>query len=103
MKFLSSPSVARRCFVVLVLAGACACLMPAKGAAPNSTTSGVAQLEPFEVIGSRIKRLDHEGVAPVTTYTREDIEFTGFQTLGDLVRNLPRSEEHTSELQSHSF
>lgn len=48
----------------------------------------VGQLEPYQVIGSRIRRLDEEIVAPVVSTTREEIELSGFQNLGEFVRQL---------------
>ncbi|MDP4529854.1 TonB-dependent receptor [Alkalimonas delamerensis] len=43
-------------------------------------------LERIEVTGSRIRRLDIEGVAPVTVITAEDIEFSGFSSIEDLLQ-----------------
>lgn len=51
----------------------------------------VEKLPAVEVTGSRIKRLDAETVAPVFSMTQEDIAVTGYQTLGEVVRNLPFS------------
>jgi iron complex outermembrane receptor protein len=47
-----------------------------------------AVLDRVEVTGSRIKRTQLEGTMPVTTVTREDIERTGLQSIGDLVQEL---------------
>lgn len=51
----------------------------------------IEKLQSFEVTGSRIKRIDAEGVSPVISITRQDIEISGFNTVGDVVRNLPFS------------
>jgi outer membrane receptor protein involved in Fe transport len=48
-----------------------------------------AVLDRVEVTGSRIKRTQLEGAMPVTTVTREDIERTGIQSIGDLLQELP--------------
>lgn len=64
------------------------------GARANATSGPVVKterietLDPYEVIGSRIKRADEETVAPVATFTREEIDLFGFQTLGEAVRQL---------------
>jgi len=40
------------------------------------------------VTGTHIKRLDQEGTTPVTVIDREQIDFSGASSLGDLIRNL---------------
>jgi outer membrane receptor protein involved in Fe transport len=49
----------------------------------------VVALEKYEVLGSRIKRLDTETASPVQVYTAESIKATGFTSLADVVRSLP--------------
>lgn len=58
---------------------------------PNATNaSGQPQtLEPFEVTGSRIKRLDIETPQPVLLLSAADLELTGFSTVADAMRALP--------------
>ena len=46
------------------------------------------QLDEIVVVGSRIKRAEVEGPAPVTVITREDIDREGFQTVGDALQSL---------------
>jgi iron complex outermembrane receptor protein len=46
------------------------------------------ELEQIVVVGSRIKRAEIEGPAPVTVITREDIDREGFQTVGDVLQTL---------------
>ena len=48
-----------------------------------------AELERVEVTGSRIKRTDIEGSLPVTVIDREQIEFSGYENVADLLRNTP--------------
>ncbi|WP_165767193.1 TonB-dependent receptor [Parendozoicomonas haliclonae] len=48
----------------------------------------VEKLEKIQVTGSRISRVDAEGVAPVTVITREDIEKLGSTTVSDVLRNM---------------
>ena len=43
-------------------------------------------LDRVSVVGSRIKRSEVEGPAPVTVITRTDIDREGFQTVGDMRR-----------------
>lgn len=43
--------------------------------------------EKIEVTGSHIKRIDTEGVSPVTTITRKDIEKTGYNSVSDVLRD----------------
>jgi len=46
-------------------------------------------LEKFEVVGSRIKRIDTETVSPVVKVHSRDLSLTGFATVGDALRSLP--------------
>lgn len=55
--------------------------------ADNSTTN----LDRVSVVGSRIKRVDVEGPAPVTVITRADIDREGFQTVGDMLQTLSQN------------
>ncbi len=47
------------------------------------------RLEKVEIVGSHLKRVDAEGPAPVSTYTRDDIEASGAARLGDFLLALP--------------
>ncbi|MBS1964032.1 MAG: TonB-dependent receptor [Bdellovibrionales bacterium] len=55
---------------------------PEATSAPASAERG----ERIEVTGSRIKRIDTEGVSPVTTITRKDIEKSGYNSVSDVLR-----------------
>ncbi len=46
-----------------------------------------ADLDRVQVTGSRISRADVEGATPVTTITREEIEFSGQENIADLLRS----------------
>ncbi len=48
-------------------------------------------LDRVSVVGSRIKRSDVEGPAPVTVITRTDIDREGFQTVGDMLQTLTQN------------
>lgn len=70
--------------------------LPAQNVAASATPnpeekkdSDVVQMEPFEVTGSRIKRIDAETPAPVIQLDRVAMQSTGFTTVGDALRALP--------------
>lgn len=50
---------------------------------------GAAKVERIEVTGSRIKRTDLESASPVSVFTAEDLETSGFATLEKFVQALP--------------
>lgn len=80
-----------------------AILFPASGAAfaqdadavetatETSTSPQATNLDKVTVVGSRIKRTDIEGPAPVTVITRADIDREGFQTVGDMLQTLTQN------------
>ena len=53
--------------------------------------SAEEKVERIEVTGSRIKRTDMEGAAPVTVITSEDILKMGVTNVGDMLQNLTSS------------
>ncbi len=64
----------------------------ANGANPDEkkdANSDVVELEPFEVTGSRIKRIDAETVSPVVELRTADLARIGFPTVGDALRAMP--------------
>lgn len=63
------------------------------------------QLEAIQVVGSRIKRAEVEGPAPVTVITREDIDREGFQTVGDALQTLNQNttSSFTGDLATAGF
>lgn len=63
----------------------------AQSAAAETKSEAPPAMDSVQVMGSRIKRLDHEPVAPVFTIDREEIEQMGFESLGEVVRHLPLS------------
>ncbi len=60
----------------------------ASGYAQQTTTaqSEPDKVERIEVTGSRIKRTDLEGVAPVTVFTADDIERSGFTSVEEILQ-----------------
>lgn len=53
--------------------------------------SETATLDKVTVVGSRIKRSEVEGPAPVVVITRADIDREGFQTVGDMLQTLTQN------------
>ena len=49
---------------------------------------GTQTLDKVQVVGSRIKRAEIEGPAPITVISRADIDREGFQTVGDMLQSL---------------
>ncbi len=80
-----------------------ALLMPAAGStfaqdtpsqdppATTTTQKKATDIDAVVVTGSRIKRADIEGPAPVTVITRADIEREGFQTVGDMLQTITQN------------
>ncbi len=68
------------------------CLTIAAVSAPDSKVQAqddeARQLDRVEVTGSRIKKAEIEGQAPVMTITRDDIERSGITSVGDLLQRL---------------
>jgi len=52
-----------------------------------AATTEATELEKVEVTGSRLGRADIEGALPVAVITREDIDRSGFTSVGELLRN----------------
>lgn len=49
----------------------------------------VEELQEFSVTGSRIARIEVETSSPILSFDRIQIDQTGYQTVSDLIRNLP--------------
>ena len=64
----------------------------------------VEKLDKIQVTGSRISRVDVEGVAPVTIITREDINKSGATSVSDVLRSLTENGGSTyNESFTNSF
>lgn len=61
--------------------------LPANNA--SGKNADVVSLDRYEVVGSRIKRLDTETVSPSVQLTTDDIKATGFTSIADAIRALP--------------
>lgn len=76
------------------------CAVRAQSPAPSGTTA----LEPFEVTGSRVKRLDYETISPVVTYSAASIDEKGYSTFGEFMQSLPfNNSTGVSEFTTASF
>ena len=73
---------------VITLAAAGSTLAQETTPPPASATSQSTTLDKVVVTGSRIKRAEIEGPAPVTVITAEDIEKQGFSTVYDALNTL---------------
>ncbi|HKY90126.1 MAG TPA: TonB-dependent receptor [Nevskiaceae bacterium] len=75
---------------------------PPAGASTTTKTDDSVQLEKVEVTGSRIKRVDVEGPAPVVTIDRSTIEKSGYTSVQDILRDLNQNTGGTVD-QSFTF
>lgn len=71
----------------------------------NQTNQSGSNLDTVTVVGSRIKRVDVEGPAPVTVISRDQIEREGFQTVGDMLQTLSQNTtaSYTGDLATAGF
>ena len=53
----------------------------------ESALANTENVEKIKVTGSRIKRIDIEGPNPVVIYTKEDLENSGYNSVGDFLRD----------------
>jgi iron complex outermembrane receptor protein len=76
-----------------LLAAACVAVTGVARAqeAPPAGTSAADMPQRVEVTGSRIKRIDNEGVSPVQVIRREDILATGATTVSQMLNTLTAS------------
>jgi len=57
----------------------------------QTSSQGATNLDRVSVVGSRIKRSEIEGPAPVMVITRAEIDREGFQTVGDMLQTLSQN------------
>lgn len=57
-------------------------------ASQNTSGTGQQELDRVQVVGSRIKRSEVEGPAPIVVISREQIAREGFQTVGDMLQTI---------------
>ena len=75
-------------FAALIMPVAGAAFAQDAGAQQDQATSETKTLDKITVVGSRIKRSEIEGPAPVVIITRADIDREGFQSVGDMLQTL---------------
>ncbi|MDW8478631.1 MAG: hypothetical protein RML12_00490 [Xanthomonadales bacterium] len=78
----------QRDLLALAIAGALAGLADRAAAQPAEDQ---AELERIQVTGTRIKKAEIEGQAPVAVITREELEKTGITSVGDILQRLTYS------------
>lgn len=73
--------------------------------ATTTSTDGTKTLDAVTVVGSRIKRSEIEGPAPVTVITREEFDREGFKTVADALQTLTQntSSSFTGDLAVTGF
>jgi iron complex outermembrane receptor protein len=73
---------------------------PTPGGSPaspeNATTAATQQMAPIYITGSAIPTTDTEGPSPVTVVDAQTIQQRGYQTVEDVVRNLPANGSFSS-------
>lgn len=83
---LQSPSLPRWTPLALAIAvGFAPAAALAQSPAPDTSATDIAAVE---VVGSRIRKSDAEGAAPVLTLQRQDIERTGLNSIGEVLQQL---------------
>ncbi|MDQ3268759.1 MAG: hypothetical protein M3Q11_00940, partial [Pseudomonadota bacterium] len=65
--------------------------IPGLVAAQDAPQTDATTLDRVEVTGTRIKQAEIEGLVPIQTVSREDIERTGLTSIGDVVQSLTGS------------
>jgi outer membrane receptor protein involved in Fe transport len=90
---------------LLLTAHAAAAQENQQPAGESGSTEEAVDLDKVTVVGSRIKRAEIEGPAPVTVITRADIDREGFQTVGDMLQTLTQNttSSFTGELAVTGF
>ncbi|MEK6192635.1 MAG: TonB-dependent receptor plug domain-containing protein, partial [Deltaproteobacteria bacterium] len=93
MKLFEKLLILRSCTSVLMLAGSVLLLLTpttfAQDENPDEEADDVL-LEEVIVTGTRIKRRDYTSPSPLTTISRQDIEFSGLPTLEAYLNTMPQ-------------
>jgi outer membrane receptor protein involved in Fe transport len=77
------------CSGVLVALGGSLMLSAAPVLAQQAPATAASAAETVTVTGSRLRRVDAEGAAPIQTIDHSQIVTSGVATIGDLLQNLP--------------
>jgi iron complex outermembrane receptor protein len=70
--------------------------------APTVSAEKAEKIEKVEVTGSHIRRLDTEGVSPVTTINRKELEKSGYNSVSDVLRDTTANSFGSAREQSGS-
>lgn len=73
----------------IALASAVIATLPLTSYAQDTGEEDLEELETFTMVGSRIKRIDAAPISPVLQFSSDDIENSGYNTIGDALRALP--------------
>ena len=68
----------------------------------DTTEPAVKNTETFKVTGSRIRRIDFEGPSPLTVYTKEDLDNSGYLSLSEFLTNTSLSNFGSTLIHSRS-
>ena len=90
--------------IAMILAG-CGLLFQVQAQDPNTENeeNDVEEQTTMKVVGSRINTVDLEGVSPVVTISREELELSGHNTIQDYVRTLTISSANIGDDNNNSF
>lgn len=88
-----------------LISGAAFAQDAASNSGEDSEQKESSSLDRIEVVGSRIKRAEVEGPAPVTVISRTEMEREGYQTVGDVLQTLTQgsTSSFTGELAVTGF
>lgn len=79
---------ASRLLIGSALLATCGIGAPALAQGEPAPADDTATMETVEVIGSRIRKAESEGSAPVQVLSREDIEASGLRSIGDVLAQM---------------
>jgi iron complex outermembrane receptor protein len=90
--------------ITLLLTG-CGLMFNASAQNPSTEDENkeVDEQSTIKVVGSRIRTTDLEGVSPVVTISREELEMSGHNTIQDYVRTLTISSANIGDDNNNSF
>ena len=67
-----------------------------EASSPSASPFAQENVEKIKVTGSRIKRIDMEGPSPVTIFSKEDLENSGYNSVADFLRDTTISAKGVS-------
>lgn len=91
MRIHNRISIKRSTLTTALLAAIMPAAVFAQDQSATKDDAKATNLDRVSVVGSRIKRAEVEGPAPVTVITRADIDREGFQSVGDMLQTLSQN------------